>query len=316
MESDGVVMSRNVEQLIERAHTQIGHGDLAGAIESLRQALSADADHASAHAMLALCLHDQRRLHAAEHEARLALGLDPDLALAHYAMGMAALAQRRFASADEHLHRAMRLEPENTHYLQGLARLYTLWDRPKEALPLLEKARELAPDDAESWAALAQYALQQRAFERAEPLARHALQLDPENTDALLAMGEVRLLQGNTAEAREHALLVLRQNANHEGGVHLLTAVKARESLLLGVWWRFNSFFTGGSIMRRVVMLLGFYLAYRVALLVLGDLGYERAQLPLTLAWLAFCVYTWVGPGLFQKQLARELEPAQLGSKY
>jgi hypothetical protein len=111
-------------------------------------------------------------------------------------------------------------------------------------------------------------------------------------------------------------LLVLRQNANHEGAIHLLTAVKARESPLLGLWWRFNAFFGGGSITRRVVMLLGIYLAYRAGVLVAGDLGHQGVQAALMLTWLAFCIYTWVGPALFQKQIRRELAPATLHSKY
>jgi tetratricopeptide (TPR) repeat protein len=309
-------MSRSVEQLIERARMHLRHGNVAGAIESLRQALSVDADHAGAHALLALCLHDARRLYAAEHEASASLSIDPDLPLAHYAMGVVRLAQRRFRLAEEHLKQASALEPENANFLHSRARLYLLWHRRAEALPLLEKARQLAPDDADSWAALATYYHEERQPERAEKLARRALELDPENVDALLAMGEIRLQQGNTAEAREHALLILRQNADDEAAIRLLASVKARESLLLGLWWRINSFFGTGSIMRRVVALLAMYLAYRVGVLVLGDLGYAGAQLPLSLLWLGFCVYTWVGPTLFQKQLARELEPARLEPKY
>lgn len=68
--------------------------------------------------------------------------------------------------------------------------------------------------------------------------------------------------------------------------------------------------------MRRVVMLLGIYLGYRVGVLVAGDLGHTTLQVLLTLTWLGFCIYTWVGPALFQKQLKRELEPATLHSKY
>jgi tetratricopeptide (TPR) repeat protein len=309
-------MARDVEQLIDRARAQINHGNLAGAIESLRQALSIDPDHSGAHALLALCLHDERRLHAAEHEARLAVGLDPDSGLAHYAAAMVALAQRDFARAEEHLRRAIALMPEHTHSLLGLARLYQLWNRPQDALPFLEKARELAPDDADTWAALGDFYKSQRDFERAGQYAHEGLKLNPENTEALLVMGEVLLQRGDTAGAREHALLVLRQNANHEGAVHLLTAAKARESPLLGLWWRFNAFFGGGSIMRRVVMLLGIYLAYRVGVLVAGDLGHPNLQGVLAITWIGFCIYTWVGPALFQKQIKRELEPATLHSKY
>ena len=52
------------------------------------------------------------------------------------------------------------------------------------------------------------------------------------------------------------------------------------------------------------------------AVLVAGDLGHPLIQGVLAVAWIGFCIYTWVGPALFQKQIKRELEPATLHSKY
>lgn len=309
-------MSRDIDQLIERAGRQLRHQNVRGAIDSLRQALSLDADHGEAHALLAICLHDELRLHAAEHEARLAVTLEPDSGLANYAMGVIQRAKRRFVLAEEHFERALAIDPGSTVFLLALANLYSLWHRTDKVLPLLEKARELAPDDPDCWAALAEHYRDVRDYERAESAARRALELDPQNVDGLLVMGHLLLREGRVQDAREHALLVLRENALHQGGIALLSAVKARESLVLGLWWRFNSYFGAGSPTRRILMLVGLYLLYRVGTMVLGDLGHESAQLPLALAWLAFCVYTWVGPALFAKQLKRELEPARIDPKY
>lgn len=309
-------MARDIDRLMERASQQIRHQNVRGAIDSLRQALSLDADHGEAHALLAICLHDERRLHAAEHEARLSVTLEPDSGLANYAMAVIQQAKRRFALAEEHFERALAGDPGNTVFVLGLAHLYGLWHRTDKVLPLLEKARELAPDDPDCWSALAGHYREARDYERAESAARRALELDPQNVDGLLVMGHLLLREGRVQDAREHALLVLRENALHEGGIALLSAVKARQSLLLGLWWRFNSFFGAGSPTRRVLMLVGLYLVYRVGVMVLGDFGYENAQLPLVLAWLGFCVYTWVGPAVFEKQLKRELEPARIDPKY
>jgi tetratricopeptide (TPR) repeat protein len=309
-------MYREADKLIERAYAQIHHQDLFGAIESLRRALTLDADSAHAHALLAICLHDQKRLHAAEYEARAALTLDPDLPFAHHAMAVVSIAQRRFKLAEEHLNAALSLDPGNPGLLRTLAQLYGLWGRRREMLPLLDKAREANPDDADTWAALAEYYRDARDFKRAEELARTALERDPENASALLTMGYLLLARNQTAAAREHALLVLRNNARHTGAIHLLGAVKAQQSPLLGVWWRFNSFFGGGSMARRVMLLIGMYLAYRAAVIALDDFGYERAGTWMSFVWLGFCVYTWVGPAVFQKQLSKELAPASLNAKY
>jgi Flp pilus assembly protein TadD len=104
-------MSREIEALIDRAHTQARHQHLHGAIETLRRALTLDADNAHAHALLAICLHDQKRLHAAEYEARAALTLDPESSFAHYAMATVSIAHRRFKAAEHHLNAALGLDP-------------------------------------------------------------------------------------------------------------------------------------------------------------------------------------------------------------
>lgn len=309
-------MSRDVDRLIERANTQLRHQDLHGAIETLRQALTLDADSARAHALLALCLHDQKRVHAADYEARAALALEPEFPFAHYAMAIVSIAQRRFQTAEHHLNAALGLDPGNPAMLRALAQLYNLWGRRREVLPLLEKARDADPDDADTWAALAEHHRDQRDFKQAEALARRALEIDPENAEALLTMGYLLLARNETQEAKEHALIVLRGNALHQGAIHLLGAVKARQSPLLGVWWRFNSFFGGGSMARRVVLLIGMYLVYRAAVIALDDFGYEQAGTWAQFAWLGFCVYSWIGPAVFQKQLRKELAPASVSAKY
>ena len=155
-----------------------------------------------------------------------------------------------------------------------------------------------------------------RQFDRADEFTRRALEIDPENADALLTMGYLLLRRGDTESAREHALLVLRGNANNEGAIALLTAVKARRNPFLGIWWRFNSFFGAGSLTRRVVLLIGLYLVYRTGMIALKDLGHEQAGSMLNLLWLGFCIYTWVGPAIFQWQLRRELQPTRLDSSY
>jgi len=309
-------MVGDIDRLIERAHTQYRHQNLYGAIETLRQALTLDADSAHAHALLALCLHEQERVHAAEYEARAALTLNPEFPFAHYAMAMVCIAQREFKTAEHHLNAALALEPGNPSLLRALAQLYSLWDRTREVLPLLEKAREIDPDDPETWAALGDHHRDQRDFKQAEVCARRALEIEPENANALLTMGYLLLARNETQEAKEHALVVLRGNALHPGAIQLLGAVKARQSLLLGVWWRFNSFFAGGSMTRRVVLLIGMYIAYRAATIALDDFGYQQASTWTSYIWLGFCVYTWVGPAVFQKQLSKELAPASLSTKY
>lgn len=309
-------MLDEVERLLRRAHAQIAHQDVFGAVETLRQALSHDVDNVSAHALLALCLRDQKRIEAAAHEANLALTLAPDSSLAQFAAGIVATSRRRFPEAERHFQAALSFNPDDTTSMRALAELYVLWNRSAEALQWLVRARDTDPDDAATWADLAEHYRTERELERAEDCARRALEIDPENAQALVVMGHLLLYAGHVQEAREHALSVLQNNALHEGAIHLLCAVKARQSAVLGLWWRFNTLLSGGSITRRVVLLIGAYLVYRVAVLAAGDLGYASAALPLNLVWLGFCIYTWVGPAIFSRQIAKELAPARLGANY
>ena len=68
---------------LELAHHKWLVGDTASAIQSLRMVLAQDPEHAYAHALLAGCLLDTRRIHAALHEIELALGLEPDFVVVH-----------------------------------------------------------------------------------------------------------------------------------------------------------------------------------------------------------------------------------------
>ena len=91
-------------QLLALARRQMRIGNHAGAIEPLRQALAADPTDAGAHALLAMCLHATKRLHAAEYEAQQALSAAPELPAAHLAAGAdpadaAPLRRRRAAPA-------------------------------------------------------------------------------------------------------------------------------------------------------------------------------------------------------------------------
>jgi tetratricopeptide (TPR) repeat protein len=310
-------MSRDIEQYIDRARQQLRHNNTAGAVESLRMALTVDPEHAFAHALLAICLHDQKRLYAARHEAAQALLLEPESAFAHYAMALVLTAKRSFREAETHLQRCIALEPGHAEYWRALANLNNLWGRDREVLSLLEKAREMDPDDPDIWADLARYQLFQKG-DRA--LARQhvqtALALQPEHLQSLVIMGFILLQQGRVGPAREHALWALRQNPVDEFALSLFCSIQARKSLVLGLWWRLNAFIGAGTITRMMLILIGAFAVYRFAAMLLGDYGHTDLRLGLQLAWLALCVYTWVGPRIFAQQLKKELQSVKLDSRY
>jgi Flp pilus assembly protein TadD len=305
-----------LERDLERARRQIAAGDLHGAVETLRRVLGAEPDDSFAHSLLASALLRQKRLEAAHHEARIGVELDVESGLAHEMLGRVYLARRQFSKADEHLRRAIELEPEEPSRRLARALLLGLQGRRDDALVELERALALDAGDPAIYAALADHHLARGDLDRAESNARDALELEPEHADALVAMGHVLLRRGRADEAREHAVWALQAEASDEGALRLLAAIKAHQSWTLGLWWRYNAWLGGMRDRRIVLVLLGAYVLQRMGRAFANVHDYGMTAQLIEYTWLAICVYSWVGPVLFQRAVARELETVELDKNF
>ena len=144
---------------------------------------------------------------------------------------------------------------------------------------MLQRAISLNPDDPDTMVALGDDALERGDVKRAEQWARDALTARPEFQDGLVLMGQVYLRQGRIEDAREHALWALRQDATDEGSLRLLASIKARQSPLLGLWWRYAMFMGSLGDGRGTLVLLGAFVVYRFATLAAKDLGQPQPRL-------------------------------------
>jgi Flp pilus assembly protein TadD len=309
-------MSREVDHLLALAHDRMVLGDPRGAIETYKEALSLDPDHPEAHALLAFALVNRKRLFAAEMEASTAVTLAPDSGLPHHAMGVVRTAQRRFDDALEHLEHASHVDPSSTGVLVSLALLHSLAARRAEALAVLERARAMDPEDPDTLAALGETYLEAGRITEAEACARAAMEAAPGHFGAVVLMGNVLLQSGDMRGARDHAAWALRHDATSPSALHLLASIKARGSLLLGLWWRYSVWLEKFGDGRQLGILVGAYLAYRVLSLYLEKSGQSELENIVDLIWLAFCAYTWIGPSLFRRSLAKELEQVRLSRDY
>lgn len=307
---------RDVERWLALAESQIRRGQLTGAIDTLRRVLSVDPDHAEAHAYLALCLLDQRRLHAAVHEAGLALALDPENTTALYASGLVQSSRRHFGLAEEQFRQLLEREPGNPAYYRSLADVYGLTGRRQEMLPLLQKALELAPDDPENLADLGDWHLRRGELAEAERRAREALTLEPEHHGGLILMGYVQLRRGRVDEAREHAVWALRNQPTSRQALYLLAAIKARSNWFLGLWWRYSAWMGTLGDGRAIVVLLAAFVLYRVGLVTAEGYGQVELANYVQFLWLALVAYTWIGPGLFHQSLKKELAAVRLDKDF
>jgi tetratricopeptide (TPR) repeat protein len=305
-------MSRELQLYLERAEHLYDIGQLDGAIDQLRHALTEDPDLAEAHAWLALCLLRKRRLHAAAVEARLATTLGPDLLLSHMVAAEVSLAQRDFKAAERHIETLLAEAPENPVLYRLKARWLTLTGKRSERLPVLEQAQRLAPEDPETLAQLSAHFADLGHTDRARQFADDALRLEPENHSALVAMGWALLAQGEKAGAREHAILALRADPLAPDALALLTSIKARSNPLLGVWWRYATWMERIGATRSVIVLLSAFVLYRLAVIVAQQEGAAGLAGGIQILWLAIVIYSFVGPVVFRKALRRELESVEL----
>jgi predicted Zn-dependent protease len=299
---------------LDLAHHRWQVGDINGATQILRAVLAEDPDEALAHAMLAGCLLDGRRIHAALHEVGIALAIAPDLYLAQLLRGQILAAHRRFDEAEAHLAQLVQSDPQDASLYRALADRQVLrGESGNDARrALLAKALELDPSSPATLSDCAHFHLTRREIEDAALMATRALEANPEHLAALYTMGEVKLAQGDADDARQHAALVLSQNAEHRGALTLLAKIKASRSPLLGTWWRFVSWVGLGGEGRAIIILALMYVGYRFTSLTLELEGYVNAYSILNIAWLGFVIYCLVAPVLFRRALQRELAEVKL----
>jgi tetratricopeptide (TPR) repeat protein len=305
-----------VEQWLRHALNLLNAGHHDQALDVLTRALGEDPGNGDAHAMLAFCLVGKKRLYAAELEAAYALNLESESPFAHLAMASVRIASRQFVLAEQHIAATKALAPENAHAYRLAASLYRLWDKPARAREENEHARALDPDNPDIWAQSGELAFDRGERDLARTQALAALEIDPEHVDALTLLGYCDLAAGRAEEACAHALWALRQDPGDSGALGLLASVKARRSWLLGLWWRFQSFVNAGSSRRTIVLLIGAYLMYRVVEIAMVHNGMKDQAPFVTLAWLAFCVYTWFAPTLFWRSMRKEMDTVRLRPDY
>ncbi len=306
----------DIGRALELAWHRIQNGQIDGAMDVLRQLLGNEPDLPEAHAYLALCLLNKKRLHAAEQEARMALALEPGLELTHYVLAHVGIAQRQFKMAREHIDQLLDMDPNHAPYYLLQADLAELTRNRKAVLPLLHKALELDPESSRVLAELSRYHAGKGELDMAERFARESLQHEPENVDGLVAMGHVLLQRGQIEAARDHAVWAIRHDPTNDMALRLMAGIKARQSPFLGLWWRYNVWMNKIGSTRSILVLLLAYVLYRILTMGFGDLGQQDAARIVHFAWLGFVVYTFMGPTLFEKSLKKELSDVTLSRDF
>lgn len=298
--------------LLDQADRHRRSGNHTGAIEFAKRALALDPDHARAHAVLALSLLGARRLHGATIEVGIALALDGNDSFCHYAAAVVRRAERRLDDAWSHCLVALESDTAETFAYVLAASIRRLQGQPEAARELLDEALALKADDCD---ALVEYARMEDVLGNTGEAQRRidaALIASPEDQEAHVFAGMLAIQKGDVTTAEQHARFALQRDANDHDALVLWTAIKARKSPLLGLWWRFNSLLSLRSQRGQLGILIGSFVVMRLLIILAGALGYETLEAALGYAWLGFCAYTWFAPGLFRKMLQQEIRQVRL----
>jgi len=189
-------------------------------------------------------------------------------------------------------------------------------DRTQEMLSLLEKALELKPEEPETLALLSRDFLVRGDLVQAGRRAHEALTIAPEDHSALVAMGHVLLKQGKIDEAHDHAVWALRQGPTDPDALGLLAAVKAKSSLLMGLWWRYATWMQELGSTKSILVLLFAFILYRIAALMALDFDRPGLAAGVQVAWLALVVYSLVAPQVFSRLVKKELQTVELDKNF
>ena len=304
------------ERHLERALQQIEHGDSAGALETLRTVLSQEPDHAGAHALLAVCLLNLKRLGAAQHEAKTALSLAPELPLAHYASGMIALARQDTDSAEDAFRRAIELNPDHHASLLGLARARWLIGDYPGALSWVETALERAPEASDAMALKGMILFERGDLEPAEGAANQALQTEPENIGACLLMGNLHFARGEIDEARALAAVALSQAPDEPDAIELMVKIRSRKHPLLRLWWRYSNWMQRRGRHGQILLLVIAYITLQVAVTAHSQGHVGHWIWIIVLVWLFAVVFSWVAPARVRRGVEKELSTITLKTEY
>jgi cytochrome c-type biogenesis protein CcmH/NrfG len=177
-----------------------------GAVRSAPEFQAADAE---THRRLGDTLHHRGDLTGATEEYRAAITLDPNLAGAYRGLGAVLLDRHEWTGAVEALRAATRLRADDAEAFYWLGRGLMARQEWSGATAALQRAVQLKPDDAEAHADLGLVRMAQgRPVEAAEAL-RQAVRLKPDNADAHRLLEIVTAFQHDAGRVIREARRIL-----------------------------------------------------------------------------------------------------------
>ena len=306
----------NNDYKYEQVWRHIAHGQTTSAIELLKELLAKDPNNAMYHGVLAYCLLEQMRLHAAEYELKIALQLEPNQPFFHTIYARIYFLHNKFKQALAACDQALQLDPENADVFELKSDILLANKNFKDAFVYIQKMSELEPDSVKTAFSFANYYFQTGDNTKAMEFTLAALAMDAQHQSANVLMGRLQLLQGNIAEAEYHARLTIMLNPGSREALSLFADVKTRQNIFLGLWWKFNARISKLNPLNQVGVLIFGYVFFNLLSNIVLDLGHPTTSNIIDYAWLAIVIYSWVAIPLYQRMLNKEIQQFSFRSDY
>ncbi|MBW4551987.1 MAG: tetratricopeptide repeat protein [Aphanocapsa sp. GSE-SYN-MK-11-07L] len=130
----------------ERSQLLVNQGRYELAEQELAKVLAANPDHASAHALLAICLAQKEQLAAATQTIQQAIALSPQFSGFHYIYAGILSQQGKLTEAKAAIAQALRLDPKDADYYARLASIQYDQTKYTEVLQTTKQGLSLDPE--------------------------------------------------------------------------------------------------------------------------------------------------------------------------
>lgn len=298
-------------QDIYAADAYLQSGNYDAAIETAKTILAREPEDADALCILSNAYLSKGDLTSAGRVARELIAFDPELDAGHRALAVCLLNETKLKPALESARQAVACDSSEAGNHVILALVLDELTKFDDAEQAYREALELEPDHVYAKTSYANFLLSRGRDDEAATLAAEVSQEIPDDIETILLRGRMALRDGDVDEARNNVMWALQQDATDHAALHLLAQIKMRKNPLLGLWWRYAIWMERFTTLQRWLLVIGLYVAWRFLFasvaVVLGPLA-----ILLALAWLVFCVLTWIGPWLLNRMVRRELKSVEI----
>jgi len=267
---------------------------------NLRQALAEEPNHASAHALLAICLSDDEEHADARREAEAAIGLMPNTAFGHYALAYVFFNRNRFEEAGRAVEAAIQLDPAEADYYSLLANVRLQQKKWGDALDAADRGLAHDAENVGCANLRATALIKLGRKKEAEATVEATLARDPEDATSHATMGWTLLERNQPREALEHFREALRLDPDMKWAqAGIVAGLKARYRLY-GLMLRYFLWMSKLSGRMQWGVILGGFFGMRV----LRGLAQSTPAIgawiwPIVVVYVVFVLLTWLADPLF-----------------